>query len=253
MLLVIWRSTVCTVITIYCAVLLVPVSIAQVMSGGSYQIQSDSINMGGGFSSSTNFTSESTAGEIATGGSDSENFTIQAGFQQMQESFISISPVDAVVLQPSLGGVVGGVANGSSTVTVITDNSAGYSLRIVSATSPALQSETDAIDDYQPVAAADYSFLYGVGDAVFGLSPTGADVITQFLDNGSVCGVAGTSNAERCWVGSSTTQQELARTAGSNHPDGATTTIHFRVAIGSGVNQPPGTYVGTTTVTALPL
>lgn len=45
---------------------------AQVMQSTNYQIQSDSINIGGGFSSSSNYAVESTVGEVGTGKSDSK-------------------------------------------------------------------------------------------------------------------------------------------------------------------------------------
>ena len=59
-------------VTTVCALILTPfvifslsIGFAQVMQSTSYRIQSDSINFGGGFSSSTNYNLESTGGEIA--------------------------------------------------------------------------------------------------------------------------------------------------------------------------------------------
>ena len=49
------------------------VGLAQVRSSTNYQLQSDSINIGGGLSSSTNFVQESTVGEVATGVGTSTN------------------------------------------------------------------------------------------------------------------------------------------------------------------------------------
>lgn len=246
------RSFFSTILTLVVAISLVHSLSAQVMSSGSYQIESDSINMGGGYSSSTSYQSESTIGEIATGESASDSFAVRAGFQQMQGSYISLTGVAAVELAPSLGGVSGGTSTASTTLTVVTDNVAGYSLTFVSESAPTLQSGAHSIADYEPIAAADLTFNFGSSDAVFGISPTGVDVLPKFLDDGLVCG-AGTSKAHTCWVGASTTVQELARSTNSNQPNGATTTIFYQVGIGGGVNQPPGSYVGTTTITALPL
>jgi hypothetical protein len=39
----------------------------------------------------------------------------------------------------------------------------------------------------------------------------------------------------------------------ANHPNGATTTLRFQVNIGGSIVVPTGTYVATTTLTALPL
>ena len=67
---------------------------AQVMQSTNYQIQSDSINFGGGFSSSTNYALESTAGELATGESSSTNYSLKAGYQQMVNNFIQRKPLN---------------------------------------------------------------------------------------------------------------------------------------------------------------
>lgn len=243
----------CSVLFFPVVVLFLNVSSAQVMSSGSYQIQSDSINIGGGYSSSTNFQSESTVGEIATGDGDSELFALRAGFQQLQEVFISLTGGVAVELTPGIGGVTGGEANGSTTLTVVTDSSSGYALTIEYAGVPAMTNGADVIDDYVPVANADYSFLYSADDAFFGFSPNGVDVIERFRNDGLNCGVTGASTAEVCWAGSTSTPTMIASGAGSNHPTGATTTIHFRVGVGSAALPAPGVYIATTTVTAFPL
>lgn len=247
-------------IPVLCALFFLPITLAflhvssaQVMSGGTYRIQSDSINFGGGYSSSTNFQSESTFGEVGTGDSDSETFALRAGFQQMQEVFISLTGAAAVGLTPSIGGVTGGDANGSTTVTVVTDSPGGYALTISYATAPAMQSGANTIDDYVPVSTADFSFIYGSEDALFGFSPTGEDVVVAFQDSGGSCGVAGASTPETCWTGATSSPVTLAQGTGSNHPSGATTTIHFRVGVGSAALPAPGTYIATTTVTAIPL
>ena len=58
---------------------------AQTMTSGTYKIQSDSLNFGGNRSTSTTYSIEDTAGEIATGESQSSLFKMKAGYQQMQE------------------------------------------------------------------------------------------------------------------------------------------------------------------------
>ena len=54
-------------------------------------------------------------------------------------------------------------------------------------------------------------------------------------------------------MGASTTDITIAEGVGSNHPDGATTTVNFRVGIGGNGAVLAGTYTATSTVTALPL
>jgi hypothetical protein len=229
------------------------VSLAQVMESGNYQIQSDSINFGGGLSSSTNYRLESTGGEVATGESASTNYQLRAGYQQMQEVYLSLSSATDIVMSPALSGVTGGISNGSTTVTVITDSPAGYSLSIESSSAPAMVSGSNTIADYTPGGAPDFSFITGITDAHFGYTPEGVDIVSRFRDNGSLCNSSNGDTQLACWDGLSTTPEIIATSQDSNHPDGSTTTIAFRVGIGGSVGQAPGVYTATTTLTALPL
>ena len=230
------------------------ISLAQVMQSTNYKIQSDSVNVGGGFSSSTNYRIQSTAGEVATGDASSTNYRLKAGYQQMQEVYISISTVAPVALSPAITGVTGGTANGSTTVTVITDSSAGYSLTIFASTNPAMQKSPDVIENYSPAGAApDFVFSTGATQARFGFTPEGVNVVQRFKDNGSACNSGSLNAVSTCWDGLSTTEQTIAQSSSSNHPAGATTTVRFRVGIGNNVVKPEGIYSATTTLTALTL
>jgi hypothetical protein len=230
------------------------VSLAQVMQSTNYKIQSDSINVGGGFSSSSNYVSQSTFGEIATGYSSSTNYGLRAGYQQMQEVYIAISNAPNVVLSPSISGITGGTSNGSTTVTVTTDSSAGYSLTIFASTNPAMQKGSDVIADYIPAGAPpDFTFITGSTQALLGFTPEGINVVQRFKDNGSVCNAGSANVTLACWDRLSTTPQSIAEGSSSNHPQGAATTLRFRVGIGSAVVQPEGIYTATTTLTALAL
>lgn len=232
------------------------ITTAQVMQSSNYQIQSDSINFGGGFSSSTNFQQESTFGEIATGRSTSTNFELRAGYQQMQSVFIAITTTGTAVMDTPLGGLSAGESTGSSTVTVTTDSSGGYQLSIRASTDPAMQSTStvDTIADYTPAGAApDLSFTTATNDVHFGFGVAGDDVVERFEVNGGQCDNGpGVSDASTCWDGLSTTDQLIAG-GGANVPSGATTTVYFKVGIGGGTMVTPGGYVATTTVTAVAL
>ncbi len=227
---------------------------AQVRSSPNYQLQSDSINFGGGLSSSTNFVQENTFGEAGTGRATSTTYELRAGYQEMQEVYLALTPPTDVLLSPSIAGLTGGTSNGSTTLTVTTDNPAGYRLTYQAQNNPALQSTFDVIDDYDEGIDADFAFAVVPGTARFGFSPSGVDIVTAFKDNTTVCGGSGTlDTALACWVGLSTTPINVAQASGSNHPSGATTTLHFRVGVGSGAGVLTGLYTATTTVTALPL
>lgn len=228
---------------------------AQVRSSSNYQIQSDSINFGGGLSSSTNYSLESTGGEVATGPSDSTTYRLRAGYQQMQEVFISITSPGPVTMDGSIGGITGGESNGSTTVTVVTDSPSGYQLTIVASDAPAMRKGADTIGDYVSDSSPQTDFIFSTAsnEAHFGFSPFGPHVISRYRNNGSNCGVGSSSTLLRCWDGLSNSEKEIARGTGANHPVGTETTLQFKVGLGGGVMVPPGTYVATTTLTALPL
>ncbi len=251
----VFRSLVESVVTTIVVVASVLVVQAQARTSTNYQIQSDSINFGGGLSTSSSYTQESTFGEVATGDSDSASYSLRAGYQQMQEVFISLSAPDEVLMTGTLGGLTGGESNGSTTVTVVTDSPGGYQLLITAENAPAMRKGSDTIADYTPDSAPnpDFMFTTASNEAHFGLSPFGVDMVPRFQNNGSLCAVGSTKSALRCWVGASTTAQLIAQGAGANHPDGSTTTLQFKVGIVSQMVVPAGTYVATTTLTALPL
>jgi len=229
------------------------ISEAQVRSSSNYQMQSDSINIGGGLSSSTSYVQESTIGEVGTGLSNSTTYNLHAGYQQMQEIFLSLATTGDVVMTPNLPGLTGGTSNGSTTLTVLTDNPAGYSLTIEAENNPAMQSGTETIADYSAGAEPDFSFSIGSADAHFGFSPEGVDISQPWRDFGGVCNTGSGDSSLACWDGLSTTATVIAEGIGANHPAGATTTVNFRVGIGSAAAVVAGIYTATTTVTALPL
>lgn len=229
------------------------VTFAQTTQSTSYRVISSSVNFGGGRSTSTTQSLESTGGEIATGVSQSTNYTLKAGYQQMQEVFIALTGGNSLTLSPPISGITGGTSNGSTTVTVTTDSPSGYSLTIVSSQSPTMQSGLNTIADYVPQgASADYTFLTGSTDAHFGFSPSGVDIVSRYKNNGSSCGSGSTITAKACWDGVSTTTRVIASSAVANNPSGATTTVFYRVGVGTSVALAPGFYIATTTLTALP-
>ena len=239
---------------LFVTLIVVHSSHAQVRTSNTYQIQSDSVNFGGGLSTSSNYSLESTGGEIATGPSDSSSYRLRAGYQQMQEVYLALTGGGDVTMSPSISGIVGGESNGSSTLTATTDGPSGYQLTIEFSASPAMDSGSDTIADYVPVGAVpDLSFTTGSSDAHFAYSPFGVHTVQRFQTNGSVCDVSGSASSTACWDGPSTTPQVIAQDSSPNQPDGSTTTIYFKVGIGSSVVQPGGDYVATSTITMLPL
>jgi len=228
---------------------------AQVMTSSNYEIQSDSVNFGGGLSTSANYEIESTAGEVGTGALSSANYQLKAGYQQMQEVFLALTGALDVTMTPDIPGIGGGTANGSTTVTATSDSPSGYQLTIEASASPAMNSGANTIADYVPGAdpAPDRVFTTGSADAHLAYSPFGVDVVQKFQTDGSTCNVSGSASSTACWDGLSTTAETIAQATAPNQPDGATTTIYFTVGVGTSVVQPTGAYVATTTLTLLSL
>ena len=229
---------------------------AQVMSSSNYKVQSDSVNFGGILSNSTNYKVEDTFGEIATGESSSENFKIKAGYQQMQEVYLAMTAASDVTMSPSLGGVTGGTSNGSTATTVTTDSPAGYQLSIKASSTPAMQanSQGTSISDYTPAGAnPDFTFSVAAADGEFGFTPEGTDIHSKYKDDGASCNTGSGSTADACWNALSTTNETIASRSSANQPSGITTTIKFRITLGSSHFQVEDTYTATSTLTAVSL
>ena len=223
---------------------------AQVASSSNYRLQADSLNFGGGLSNSTNYNLESTFGETATGNGISVDYGMNAGYQQMVTSSISITVPSDV----TLSGISGtGSSNSSVAWTVTTDNSAGYTLSIKARSNPALVAGSDSFGDYSPSGAnPDYNWSVGASASAFGFSPEGVDTASRYLDNGSSCGTGVSNASDQCWDGFSTTNRTIASRSSSNTPSGAATTVKLKAEVGNTKTQPVGSYVATLTVTATP-
>lgn len=252
----VFRKTTLFFVIIIASVSLAPTiaALAQVMQSSNYQIESDSINIGGGFASSSSYTLEDTVGEQATGRSSSTVYQLRAGYQQMQEVYLAITPAADVSMTPAISGITGGQSSGTTSVTVTTDNRAGYQLTIAAEGSPAMQSGANSIADYVPAGSdPDFTFTTDTTDAHFAYSPEGVDIVTRFEDSGGVCGIAGGDTSAACWDGLSTTPEIIASRTTGNHPVGTNTSIVFRVGVGNAAVQPEGTYTATSTLTLLAL
>jgi hypothetical protein len=227
----------------------------QAMTSSHYKMQSDSVNFGGGRSSSGSYAIEDTAGEIATGISSSAHYIMGAGYQQMQVVYLSVTSAASVVMSPALGGLSGGTSNGSTSFIVTTDDPAGYAATIQASSSPALKSATDSFADYVPAGTApDYAFNNAATASSFSFSPEGVDIDGRYENNASnVCGTGSLDTADACWDGLSTSPRTILARTSDNTPNGTITTLKFRAASGTSHIQTNGTYMATTTVTVIAL
>lgn len=230
------------------------ISKAETMSSSNYKVELDSVNFGGGRSLSGSYTIEDTAGEIATGVSSSTNFTMQAGYQQNSVVNIYVTPASNVTMSPSIPGLTGGTSNGQTSLTVSTDNPAGYETKIKAEDSPALNTSYDNFADYVPAGAnPDYAFSNSASNSSFAFTPEGSDIASRYKNSGASCGVGSDDDANACWDGLSTSDRTIAIRNSSNMPAGTVTTLKFRAESGSSHVQADGVYTATTTITVISL
>jgi len=227
--------------------------LAFVASSGNYRIQSDSIDSGGGLDSSVNYKIDASTGESATGEGVSASYKLKAGYQQMQEIYLSISTPTDATMSPAIGGISGGIGNGSTTWTILTDNPAGYTLSIKASSSPALQSGLNSFSDYTLTASGtpDYNWSILGTSSEFGFTPEGNDTIQKYKDNGSSCNTGSLNTVDKCWNNFSISNETIAQSFVSNHPSGVTTNVKFRAESGTSHLQIKGTYQAIITATVI--
>lgn len=154
-------------------------------------------------------------------------------------STISISSVSPVTLGLAPGSE-SVVSSASDTVTVSTNNSSGYTLRLANADSEtALVSGSDSIEAHAATAAspsplADNTWGYAVAGGAF---------------DGSYTAETNNASSSSTWAGvpASGSPTDLKTTSSVAAPD--TTTVWYGVRVDA--TQPTGTYTGTVTYTAV--
>lgn len=226
-----------------------------VMQSPSYQIENDSINIGGTENSvSSNYQLSDTVGESATGNSSSASYTLYAGYRQMAGSSIAISSPSDITMSPSINGLTGGTSDGSAAWTATTDAPGGYTLAIKASTNPALKSSNDSFADYTPGGAnPDFAFSIVASASEFGFTPEGTDIVTKYKDNGSSCNTGSSDTVNSCWYNFTTSDETVAQGSSSNSPTGMVTTVKMRSQSGVSHIQTNGSYAATITATATAL
>lgn len=164
----------------------------------------------------------------------------------------------------TIGGITGGDSEGSTAVRVYTNDSAGFTMTIISSSSPAMQGATQGgtIADYTPATAGvpDFSFASTApsGQAEFGYTvsaSTTSFLAQKFLDSGAACntGSADTNGKTSCWYNlASTTATSTMVTTSESAVSGATSTFFFRTHVPANPSPslPEDIYYATSTLTA---
>ncbi|TSC54205.1 MAG: hypothetical protein LiPW30_736 [Parcubacteria group bacterium LiPW_30] len=229
---------------------------AYVMQSGNYRIESDnSLTPTGGAQSSANYIFKDTMGELSTGLSDSASYKLKAGYQEMQEAFLTVSaPADAS-MTPSIPGITGGAANATILWNVIADGPAGFAMVINASTDIAMKLDASYyFDDYSPALAGtpDYSWGVDAGVAEFGFtveSATTADTVANFKDNGSACNTGALNTADKCWLDfNGATNINVINRSSRTGVDGENENIKFQAQSAAKFLK-EGSYVATITTT----
>ena len=84
------------------------------MQSSNYTIQSDDSSGAGGLSSTVNYIFRDTLGEVSTGRIEGTSYKLRAGFQEMQEDYLTVSAPGDIGLVPDIPGISGGTADGRS-------------------------------------------------------------------------------------------------------------------------------------------
>lgn len=181
---------------------------------------------------------------------------LNAGYRQMDETYLAISSPADVTMSPAIGGVTGGTGNGSAVWNVKTDSPAGYQISTKASTSPALKFSSYSFADYTETSTGipDYNWSVATADSEFGYTVEGSGAVLKFLDNGSsACNTGSNNTTDKCWYKFATSDFGIVSSSLPNHPLGTDTTMKFKAQSGSGHLQAEGSYTATITVTALAL
>jgi hypothetical protein len=190
-----------------------------------------------------------------------DQFTIT---QQVTAEISFLTPSADIVMSPTLAGITGGTANGSTYVRVLTNNALGYTMTLAASSSLGMIGNTQGgiIKALIPASGIVPDYLFNSAPAnshAFGYTvsaSTTSDLAQAFLDNGA--GVCNSGSADTvvandgCWVNASTSARTIVNRTTETESSGATTTIKFRVIISSNPAPavPQDFYVATTTLTA---
>jgi hypothetical protein len=172
-----------------------------------------------------------------------------------------LTPATNVTLTPSLGGVTGGTANGSTQVVVLTNDHLGYQMTLQASSSVGMIGNFNSANSIPVIVPAtpnvpNFSFnTVAANGAAFAYSieaSTTADLSQIFKDNGATCNTGSGDTIGSCWLNASTTAVQIVNRSSATTGSGATTTLKFRVIIGANPTPaiPDDTYVATTTLTA---
>ncbi len=150
-------------------------------------------------------------------------------------------------------GVAQDTAVGTSTFTVETNDTNGYTFNVAASTNPAMKSGSNSITDFPKVTPESWSSGLPSNGAVFGFSVISNDATPSgYWGTGSYCNGSGTSTIPTTlkYTGFSTSATTTSQNSGTTTPSGDTTTICYAVQQNN-FYIPSGTYTANITGTAV--
>lgn len=189
-------------------------------------------------------------------------YLLGAGYQQMNETYLSISVINDVLLEPGVG-VVTDNSVGNETLLVRTDNDAGYNMTIRTTQTPALQhiSSGGSFGDYTPVTpSTPESWSVDAGQSEFGFSAYdyAGDVADGTWGDKDDCGNTTTGQpdtaggSEQLYDGLSTSARAVASRNSRTSNIGSAVTLCFAAGTNDGLVE-AGEYVAPIVVTVVAL
>ncbi|MDO9509890.1 MAG: hypothetical protein Q7J14_01215 [Candidatus Magasanikbacteria bacterium] len=145
------------------ALLMLPISVLAAMSSTNYMIYADSLETGGGLSGGGNYSLEDTIGEGIISGSAGSIYNIKAGYQAMVLGSLAMNINNNSL---SLGDLsTTEIKSASTTITITTDSTSGYSLSIQSVSGVGLTAV--GVDGTVDIGVEEYGLAVSGFDAVF--------------------------------------------------------------------------------------
>lgn len=191
---------------------------------------------------------------VAQGQGVNEEFTVTQ--EITGEISFEVAPQD-IVMSPTIPGISGGNALGSTSVRVSTNNPAGYTLEISFEDGDGMQQDGgSAVIPNLGVTAgsADFDMAVVAGEAFFGVTASSSSSIADLQEaTASTCG-AGTPSVDSCFImpTDSSSNFTLVNRTSETLSAGELTDIGFKVAVGPNPSPtlPIDTYTATATLTA---
>ena len=231
--------------------------VAFAMDSTSYRIDSDSINfVGGDTGSSSSFRMDDTGGEISTGTSGSNSYSLSSGYRSSDAYRIALSCPTAVDLGSIIGTGKSELDTNEAACTVITDNPSGYDFIFDAETTYLEDVSGNHIDAYSPSAS-------GAPDA-WSVPADSSEWGVRLKKNGTTTYDAakwGAANYGESYENNDVYWHNVTQDGGfvvASKPtvtslSGDQEVLQFGAEIGAEKSQPTGTYTTKVYVTAISL